>query len=57
MARIDPEDEWYHLGQLGTAVLAAHPDFDTRTYGKGKLSELIKAMRQFQKKEMGIIFW
>lgn len=53
MAGIDQEDEWYHLGQLGQAVIAAHPDFDTRTYGKTKLSDLVKALRRFQTKRDG----
>lgn len=53
MRRIDQEDEWYHLGQLGQAVLAVHPDFDTRTYGKSKLSELVKAIPQFQTRREG----
>lgn len=33
MNRVDTEDEWYHLGQLGQAILADNPDFDVRTYG------------------------
>jgi uncharacterized LabA/DUF88 family protein len=53
MARIQQEDEWFHLGQLGQAVVAAHPDFDTRTYGKPKLSELVAAIRGFETKREG----
>lgn len=53
MARIPQEDEWYQLGQLGQAVTAAHPDFDTRTYGKRKLSELVSVIKGFEIKREG----
>ncbi len=53
MEKIDQEDEWYHLGQLGQSVMAAHPDFDTRTYGNRKLSDLVKSIQQFQTKRDG----
>ncbi|MFV0335528.1 MAG: NYN domain-containing protein [Tropicimonas sp.] len=48
MDGLDPEDDWYTLGQLGQYLTAANPDFDTRTYGKKKLSELVEAIRIFQ---------
>ena len=48
MDGLDPEDDWYTLGQLGQYMTAANPDFDTRTYGKKKLSELVEAIRIFQ---------
>lgn len=48
MARIQQEDEWFHLGQLGQAVNAAHPDFDTRSYGKSKLSDLVAGLKGFE---------
>lgn len=41
MASIEQEDEWYSLGEIGQHISAANPDFDTRTYGKRKLSELL----------------
>lgn len=53
MARIPQEDEWYQLGQLGQTVTSAHPDFDTRTYGKRKLSELVNAVKGFEIKREG----
>ena len=28
---LEQEDEWYLLGQVGQTIMAAHPDFDTRT--------------------------
>ena len=53
MGRIDQDDEWYHLGQLGQAISAAHPDFDTRTYGKSKLSDLVEAIQSFETRRDG----
>ena len=42
MRAIDPEGEWYSLGQIGQYITQANPDFDTRTYGSAKLSDLIR---------------
>ncbi len=53
MENLDPEGEWYHLGQLGQAITAAHPDFDTRTYGCRKLSDLIGGLKQFSLRRDG----
>ena len=50
MDAIDQEDEWYALGPLGQYITAANPDFDTRTYGKRKLSELVKDLKVFETK-------
>ncbi len=44
MRAIDPEGEWYSLGQIGQFLTQANPDFDTRTYGSAKLSDLIKKL-------------
>ena len=44
IARCETEDEWVPLGQVGNNLMAAHPDFDTRSYGFAKLSGLIKAL-------------
>lgn len=41
MESIDQDDEWYSLGQIGQHLTAANPDFDPRTYGKKKLTEVI----------------
>ena len=48
MDAIDQEDEWYSLGQIGQYITAANPDFDTRSYGKRKLSDLIAEQKIFQ---------
>ena len=48
MESIDPEGEWYSLGQLGQYITRAHPDFDPRTYGSAKLSDLLMKTGRFE---------
>ncbi len=48
MRAIDPEGEWYTLGQVGQFITQANPDFDTRTYGAAKLSDLIRKLSRFE---------
>ena len=48
MKSIDPEGEWYSLGTLGQFVTQANPDFDTRTYGSAKLSDLLPRTGRFE---------
>lgn len=56
MKNIDPDSEWYHLGQLGQYMTRADPDFDSRTYGAAKLSDLIKGLpKRFEVKKEGNI--
>lgn len=50
MDAIDQDDEWYALGPLGQYITAANPDFDTRTYGKKKLSDLVQDLKVFETK-------
>ena len=50
MDAIDQDDEWYALGPLGQYITAANPDFDTRTYGKKKLSDLVRDLKVFETK-------
>ena len=50
MDAIEQEDDWYTLGQLGQFIVAANPDFDTRTYGKRKLSDLVSDLKVFETK-------
>ncbi|PUB15466.1 NYN domain-containing protein [Yoonia sediminilitoris] len=47
MNSIDPEGEWYALGQLGQYITRATPDFDPRTYGSAKLSDLLAKIGRF----------
>ena len=53
MDKITQDDEWYALGQLGQFITAEAPDFDTRTYGKRKLSDLIQQLARFETKKIG----
>lgn len=48
MNAIDQEEEWYALGALGQFIMRANPDFDTRTYGRKKLSDLIQDLKIFE---------
>jgi len=50
MDSIDQEDDWYALGPLGQFITAANPDFDTRSYGKKKLSDLVADLKIFETK-------
>ena len=50
MEKIDQDGDWYQLGQLGQAIQADVRDFDTRTYGKSKLSDLIRELKLFETK-------
>ncbi len=42
------EDDWIPLGLLGSRIRAANPDFDSRTYGCAKLSDLLEKAGPFQ---------
>lgn len=53
MNKIDQEDDWYRLGLLGQRIVADNPDFDTRTYGKRKLSDLVAELKRFETKRVG----
>ena len=50
MGEEEEEDGWYHLGRVGTVLRKLHPDFDPRTYGCVKLSDLAAKTGQFQTK-------
>ncbi len=53
MDKINTDDEWYTLGQLGQYITRDTPDFDPRTYGKKKLSDLIEALPRFETRKVG----
>ncbi|QGX97163.1 NYN domain-containing protein [Roseovarius faecimaris] len=53
MDSIDQDSEWYALGRLGQQVTTANPDFDTRTYGKKKLSELVTEIKVLETRREG----
>jgi len=48
MNAINQDDEWFSLGQIGQYITAANPEFDTRSYGKKKLSDLIAELKLFE---------
>lgn len=50
MRAIDPDGEWYSLGQIGQYITQVAPDFDTRTYGSAKLSDLVRKLPRFEVK-------
>lgn len=51
MDAIDQEDEWYRLGDIGQFLTTSNPDFDTRSYGKRKLSEIVAELKVFETKQ------
>lgn len=55
MNSIDPDAEWFSLGPVGSHLVRANPDFDARTYGRAKLSDLVNMLTVFEtrKKEGG----
>lgn len=53
MDRIAQDEEWYALGPLGQHLTALAPDFDTRTYGRRKLSDLIADIPGFEMRKEG----
>ncbi len=50
MRKIDPDQDWYSLGQLGQFMTQLSPDFDSRSFGKPKLSDLLRAIPRFEVK-------
>ncbi|MEM8824508.1 MAG: NYN domain-containing protein [Pseudomonadota bacterium] len=53
MERMDPDGEWYAMGALGSQIVAEMPDFDTRTYGKRKLSDLVGEIKRLETRIQG----
>ncbi len=51
MKSIDAEAEWYSLGPLGQFITQANPDFDARSYGSAKLSDLLVKTGRFEVKQ------
>lgn len=48
MRSIGEEGEWYPLGPIGQYLIANNPDFDARTYGCAKLSDLLARTGAFE---------
>jgi hypothetical protein len=53
MEKIEQEGDWYRLDHIGQAIQADHRDFDTRTYGKRKLSDLATELKRFETRREG----
>ncbi|MEM8851796.1 MAG: NYN domain-containing protein [Pseudomonadota bacterium] len=53
MERMDADGEWYSMGALGSQIVAEMPDFDTRTYGKRKLSDLVGEIKRLETQMQG----
>lgn len=45
---IDSEQEWFPLSQIGHTIQANHSDFDSRTYGCAKLSDLVAKTGRYE---------
>lgn len=48
LAQEETEDGWVNLGTVGKQLLNLAPDFDPRTFGFRKLSDLIRKTNQFE---------
>ena len=48
LAEIDSEGDWVMLGTIGTQLANLAPDFDPRTYGFKKLSDLVRGLDGFE---------
>jgi len=47
IAQMDEEDGWVQLGRVGQQLGNLAPDFDPRTYGHAKLSDLVRETGAF----------
>lgn len=47
------DDGWASLSVVGSNIIKKAPDFDSRTYGYAKLSELTKTLNIFETKKIG----
>jgi Fe-S-cluster formation regulator IscX/YfhJ len=48
LSQEETEDGWVNLGTVGKQLLNLAPDFDPRTFGFRKLSDLIRKTNQFE---------
>ena len=48
LAQMETEDGWVGLGVVGRRLANVAPDFDPRTYGCGKLSDLVRQTGAFE---------
>lgn len=50
MKEIGDDTDWFTLGQLGQFIQRNNPDFDPRSYGSAKLSDLLRKTGRFELK-------
>lgn len=48
LSQVESEDGWVHLGALGQRLLSIATDFDPRTFGYRKLSDLVRKTEAFE---------
>ena len=48
IAQIESEDGWVALGEVGKGLTNLAPDFDSRTFGFRKLSDLVRKTNSFE---------
>lgn len=48
LAQMETEDGWVRLSALGARLFNIASDFDPRTYGNGKLSDLVRSTGKFE---------
>ena len=46
--QMEGDDGWVNLGEVGKRINNLFPDFDSRTYGHGKLSDLVERSGSFE---------
>ena len=54
---MDSEDGWVSLSKLGRRLADLASDFDPRTYGFRKLSDLVRKIDAFEVKEVEGVGW
>jgi Fe-S-cluster formation regulator IscX/YfhJ len=48
IAQMESEDGWVALGEVGKRLTDLAPDFDPRTFGSRKLSDLVRKTNSFE---------
>ncbi len=51
LAEMESGDGWFHLGAVGTQLVNRYPDFDPRSYGFRKLSDLVRKTGAYEVKQ------
>jgi len=51
LAEMESADGWVHLGAVGTQLVNRYPDFDPRSYGFRKLSDLVRKTGAYEVKQ------